>query len=67
LRTGENEGSDQKGREGLRMQRVEEGLLEEEEEFGELRRGRRYKRRKTRVEKGEPHNEPEGRGPFEII
>jgi hypothetical protein len=45
----------------------EEGIPEEEEEFGELHKGRRYKRKKTRARKGESHNESEGRGPCAII
>jgi hypothetical protein len=32
----------------------EEGIPEEEYEFGEMQRGRRYKRKKNRAEKGEP-------------
>jgi hypothetical protein len=39
----------------------EDNIPEEGYEIGELRRGRRYKRKMTRVEKGEPHSEPEGR------
>jgi hypothetical protein len=37
------------------MQRNEEGISEEEDEFGVLCSGRRYKRLKTGAEKGEPH------------
>jgi hypothetical protein len=67
LRTREKEGSDEEGREGLRMQRNEEGIPEEEEEFGELCRGRRYKRQNTGDEKGYLCSETEGRGPCAII
>jgi hypothetical protein len=44
MRTREKEGSDEEGREGLRMQRDKEGIPEEEEEFREMCRGRRYNR-----------------------
>jgi hypothetical protein len=37
LRKGENEGSNEERREGMRMQRNEEGIPEEEDKFGELR------------------------------
>jgi hypothetical protein len=45
----------------------EDGIPEEEYDFGELQRGRRYKRKKTRVEKGEPHSDPEGREPCTLV
>jgi hypothetical protein len=49
------------------MQRNEEGIPEEEDEFGVLCNGRRYKRLKTRVEEGDNHNEYERREPYEIV
>ena len=49
------------------MQRTEEVVSEEEDEFGVLRSGRKYKRRKTGVEKGEPRSELEGRVPCATI
>jgi hypothetical protein len=50
------------------MQRVKEGIPEEEEEeFGEMCKGRRYKRRKVGAKRGVSHSEPEGRGPYAII
>jgi hypothetical protein len=36
----------------------EEGILEEEYEFREMRRGRRYKRKNIGDEKGEMHSDP---------
>jgi hypothetical protein len=44
------------------MQRVEEGIPEEEDEFGELCSGRRYTRQKTGAVKGELCSELKGRG-----
>jgi hypothetical protein len=49
------------------MHRNEEGALDEEDEFGVPRSGRRYKTMKIGVEKGEPHNKLEGREPCTII
>jgi hypothetical protein len=49
------------------MKRTKEFVSEEEYEFGVLCSGRRYKRRKTRVEKGESCSEPEWRGPCATI
>jgi hypothetical protein len=49
------------------MERDKEDIPEEEDKFGELCRGRRYKRRMTRAEKGELQSELEGRVPCEII
>jgi hypothetical protein len=43
------------------MQRTEEGIPEEKYELVVLHGGRRYKRRNNGVEKGELHNELEGR------
>jgi hypothetical protein len=44
MKVGKNEGRNEEGREGLRMQRTEEVVSEEEDEFGVLHSGRRYKR-----------------------
>jgi hypothetical protein len=49
------------------MQRNEEVVSEEKDEFGVLRSGKRYKRLKTWVEKGESHSEPKGREPYGIV
>jgi hypothetical protein len=49
------------------MQRNEEGVSEEEDEFGVLHSGRRYKRLKTGAEKGESHSEFERREPCTIV
>jgi hypothetical protein len=39
---------------------MQEGnTLEEDYEFGDLREGRRYKRKKNRVGREDPHSEPE--------
>jgi hypothetical protein len=67
MRTGENEGSDEQGREGLRMQRNEGGIPEEENRFEVLHGVRRYNRKNTEDEKGESHNEPKGREPCAIV
>jgi hypothetical protein len=45
----------------------EEGIPEEDYEFGELSRGRRYKRKNIGDEKGGPHSEPEGREPCTLV
>ena len=45
------------------MQRNEEGVSEEEDEFGVLRSGRRYKRQNIGDKKGEPCSDLEWRGP----
>jgi hypothetical protein len=50
MKVGNNEGKNE-GVEGLRMQRTKEVISEEEDDFGVLRSGRRYKRKKTGVEK----------------
>jgi hypothetical protein len=44
MRARENEGNDEEGREGPRMQRTYEGIPKEEDEFGVFHGGRRYKR-----------------------
>jgi hypothetical protein len=62
---GDNEGSNEKTRKGLKIQ--EEGILEEDYNFGVLCQGRRYKRQKTRDEKGDSCNELEGREPCTIV
>jgi hypothetical protein len=49
------------------MQRTEEGITEEEDEFGLLHGERRYKRKKTGVEKGESRSEPKGIEPYAIV
>jgi hypothetical protein len=41
----------------------EDGIPEEQYEFGELHRGRRYKRQKIGAHKGDSHSEPKGREP----
>jgi len=51
----------------MRMQRTEEVLSKEEDEFGVLHSGRRYKRRKTGDEKEEQCSEPEWIGPCAIF
>jgi hypothetical protein len=61
MKVGRNEEINEEGREGLRMQRNEEGIPEEEDEFGVLHSGRRYKRLKTGAEKGESCSEYEKR------
>jgi len=58
LKVGKNEGIYEEGREGLRMHRIKEVESEEEDKFGVLHSGRRYKRRKTGARKGESRNEP---------
>jgi len=45
----------------------EECILEEEYEFGVLCGGRRYKRQRTRDEKGELRRDPEGREPCVLV
>jgi len=45
----------------------EYGIPEEKYEFGELCRGRRYKKQKTGDEKGEPQSDIEGRDPFSLL
>jgi hypothetical protein len=42
----------------------EEDIPEEGYEFGELHRGRRYKRKNTEAERRESCSEPEGREPL---
>jgi hypothetical protein len=49
----------------IRMQ--EYGITEEEYNFREMHRGRRYKRQKTGAEKGDPHSELEGREPCTLV
>jgi len=49
------------------MQRNEEGILEEEDEFGVMCSGRRYKRLKFGDEKGESCNEYESREHCTIV
>jgi hypothetical protein len=51
MKVGNNEGRNEEGREELRMHRNKEVVSEEEDEFGVLRNGRRYKRLKTGIEK----------------
>jgi hypothetical protein len=64
---GNNEERNEEGREGLRMQRNKEGALEEEDEFGVLCSGRRYKRFNIGDEKRDLHNEYEKREPCVLI
>jgi hypothetical protein len=45
----------------------EEGIPEEEYDFGVLCGGRRYKSQNTRAKKGESHSETEGRKPCIIV
>jgi hypothetical protein len=49
------------------MKRNEEGIPEEEDEFGVLHSGRRYKRFKTGADKGESRSEYERRVPCTIF
>ena len=51
----------------MRMQRNEEGVSEEEYEFGVICSGRRYKRLNMEVYKGESHSEFERREPCVIV
>jgi hypothetical protein len=67
LKVGNNEGRNEEGREGPRMQRNEEGISEEEDEFGVMSNGRRYMRLKTRAKKGDLRNEFERREPCAIV
>jgi hypothetical protein len=49
------------------MKRNKEGIPKEEDEFGVLRSGRRYKRLKTRAEKVESCSEYERGVPYAIV
>ena len=42
-------------------------IPEEEYDFGELHKGRRYKRKKTGAKKGYSHSEREEREPFTLV
>jgi len=49
------------------MHTNKESISEKEDKFGVLCSGRRYKRLKTRVEKGDPHSELERKEPCAIV
>jgi hypothetical protein len=67
MKVGRNEESNDQTRDGSRMQRNEESMSEEEDKFGVLCIGRRYKRLKNGAEKGESCIEYETREPYALI